>query len=157
MLLIHYILVDSLLACTAGSFLVCFSAQCVSERHPRTRSNEKMCKVNGEFFFCSRFSFCEAVSLTLRTAFNTNPVRNTNEKHIENCQLRKGALHPGLSSRDITEQLDRKGGGLVTSSRATILHSQVTKKWYNYWPLISTMCLDDLCAAINSLGDPAVS
>ena len=79
--------------------------------------------------------------------------------HKKNCQLRKGALHPGISSRDITEQLDSKegGGGLVTSSRTTILHSQVPKKWWNYWPLISTMCSGDLCAAINSLGDPAVS
>ena len=40
--------------------------------------------------------------------------------HKKNCQLREGALHPGISSRDITEQLDSKeggGGGLVTSSR----------------------------------------
>ena len=31
--------------------------------------------------------------------------------HKKNCQLRKGALHPGISSRDITEQLDSKEGG----------------------------------------------
>ena len=75
-----------------------------------------MREVNGEFIFRSRFSFCEAVSLTLQTTFNTNPVRTTNEKHIKkNCQLCEGALHPDLSecSKDITEQLDPKEGGKV--------------------------------------------
>ena len=89
-----------------------FCPVCVFERHPCARSNEKIREVNGEFLFCPRFSFCEAVSLTLPTTFNTNPVRTTNEKHIKkNCQLCEGALQPDLSSKDITEQLYPKEGG----------------------------------------------
>ena len=60
-----------------------FCPVCVFERHPRAMSNEKMREVNGGFLFRPRFSFCEAVSLTLRTTLNTNPVRTTNEKHIK--------------------------------------------------------------------------
>lgn len=60
-----------------------FCPVCVFERHPRARSNEKMHEVNGEFFLRPQFSFCEAVSLSLWTTFNTKPVRTTNEKHIK--------------------------------------------------------------------------
>ena len=142
-----------------------FCPVCVFERHPRARSNEKMREVNGEFLFRPRFSFCEAVFLTLPTTFNTNPVRTTNEKHIKKTASYAKVLYnqtlvlKTLLSSYTPKRGARGGGGkgLVTSSQATILHSQVTNKWWNYWPLISTMCSGDLCATINSLGDPAVS
>ena len=46
MLSIRCILVHSLLVCTAGSVLVCFSAQCEFERHPHTRSMDPIQTTN---------------------------------------------------------------------------------------------------------------
>ena len=51
-ILIHYILADSLLACTAGSFLVCFSAQCVCLRDTRMQGQmRKYARSMENFFF----------------------------------------------------------------------------------------------------------
>ena len=47
-ILIIIIIIVIMIACVAGGFLVCFSAQCVSD-----------------FLFCPWFSFYVAVSLTL--------------------------------------------------------------------------------------------
>ena len=137
---------------------VCLGDTCMQgqmRKCPRSMEN---------FFSVLGSAFARLYLLLWELLLIQTPYETQMKNRWKNYQLRKGALHPGLSSRDITEQLDPKeggegggGGGLVTSSRATILHSQVTKKWWNYWPLISTMCLGDLCAAINSLGDPAVS
>ena len=80
------------IACVAGGFWwVFFFVRSVCSRDTRARGQTRKRAISMEnLSFSSSVQLSRGCSLTLRTGFNTNPVRTTNEKRIKKSSSNAG-------------------------------------------------------------------